>query len=421
MPILIFIFYLLLFSFLVTRIPFFTKSGLSKWQLVFLFIIKVAAGLAYAWFYKLPTYTINSDTYRFFSLSLQETDWLLKNPWAFFKDIFNHNYTNSGNIFIAENSYWNDLKSNVIIKLLAVCNVFTFKNYYANIIFFNFLFLFGLVAFYKLMSLLFTNNKWLLIAAIFLTPSFLFWCSGVHKDGLLFSAIGLVFWLFYQLLNKKFLLKNSLAIVLLLILIFSLRNYVCFALLISLFCWFLAHHFKHSILPFIAVYSLGIILFFTASFFNSQLNFPNYIVSKHQEFEQLSGGSLVITKKLEPTVSSFLNYLPSAVDMAFFRPHFSEIKNKSYLPAIAEVFFTLLLIVVCVIFRNKKIPISPPILACWFFGITILLIAGYTITFSGAIVRYKSLVTPFILAPLIGLLDTQKIIKTLRILINYKK
>ena len=76
--------------------------------------------------------------------------------YNFFKDIFNHRYSNSGNIFIAENSYWNDLKSNVIIKLLAICNVFTFKNYYANIVFFNFLFLFGLVAFYRLMSALFT-------------------------------------------------------------------------------------------------------------------------------------------------------------------------------------------------------------------------------------------------------------------------
>ncbi len=367
--------------------------------------MKVFAGLAYAYFYSLPAYKPNSDTFRFFNYSLHETDWLLKNPVAFFKDIFSYGYHDAGNIFIGENSYWNDLKSNIIIKLLAICNVFTRKSYHADIIFFNFLFFYGLIAFYRLMNEIFPNKKWLLLLAIFCMPSFLFWCSGIHKDGLLFSALGLVFWYFHQSLKQGFNFKRSIAIIFCLVLIFTLRNYVCLSLMLVLAGWCLSHRFNNSIKPFIVLYVSAIIVFFFTSLFSPPLNLPQYVSVKQAEFMQLSGGSSVNVQKLEPTLKGFLSYFPSAVDMALFRPHISEIKNKSYLPAIAEIIFFFLLTITCILFRKKDGKIPPAVWACCFFAITILLISGYTITFSGAIVRYRSLVMPFIMAPLIGLLN----------------
>ncbi|MBW7952575.1 MAG: hypothetical protein H3C56_08480, partial [Chitinophagaceae bacterium] len=176
-------------------------------MLVVLFIIKVLAGLAYAWFYLQPNYHTNSDSFRFYAYSLEETNILLTQPLHFLKDIFSYGYTTTGNVFVGDNSYWNDLKSNIIIKLLAVCNVFSIKNYFINIIFFNFFFFFGLIGFYRVMQSIFTDKKYMLIIPVFLIPSFLFWCSGIHKDGLIFSAIGLVFYYFHQLLQKKFFIQ----------------------------------------------------------------------------------------------------------------------------------------------------------------------------------------------------------------------
>ncbi|HVX49393.1 MAG TPA: hypothetical protein VHB48_04520, partial [Chitinophagaceae bacterium] len=192
MTVLIFILYLLAFCWLITRIKFFTNSALPKKILVGLFVCKIAAGAVYAWFYALPQYIEGSDTWRFFEASKTETDFLLTNPWGFIKDIFHYGYKNAGNLFYGQNSYWNDLKSNVVIKLLAICNVFTFKNYYCNIILFNFLFFFGPVAFYRVMNQVFAGKMLLMVIAIFLLPSFMFWCSGIHKDGLLFMALALM-------------------------------------------------------------------------------------------------------------------------------------------------------------------------------------------------------------------------------------
>src|SRR5207253_1683986 len=111
---------------------------------------------------------------------------------------FTNGYEQTGNLFLHSNSYWNDLKSNVIIKFLALCNVVTFKNYFADIVLFNFMFFFGPVALYRLVKQLFPINKQLLIVSVFLIPSFLFWCSGIHKDGIIFTCIALISFHFYR-------------------------------------------------------------------------------------------------------------------------------------------------------------------------------------------------------------------------------
>lgn len=407
---LIFGFYLLFFSFVITRISFFKKSGLSNAWLVLLFALKVLAGLAYAWFYLQPQYLQGSDTWHFFNESCRETDWLLKNPFGFTKDLFSYGYSQSGNLFLGQNSYWNDLKSNVIIKLLAVCNVFTFKSYYADIIFFNFFFFFGMMAFYRLMLILFSERKWWLLISLFCIPSFLFWCSGVHKDGLLFSAIGLVFYSWYCCLQYSFTFKRILIIFLCMLVIFALRNYVCFALIPTLVAWYFSQtkNFKYSITPFFIVYLVGVVLFFATAFISPKINLLQFIVSRQEEFINLNGGSEITTVRLLPTVSSFMKHLPTAIDMAWFRPHLSEFKSNSYLPAIAEILLLSLVTIAFVVLYPKTRKIHPAVWACWFLGISLLLVAGYTITFSGAIVRYRSLILPLLFCPLAGLFTFDK-------------
>ncbi|HPH23877.1 MAG TPA: hypothetical protein PLW32_08350 [Chitinophagaceae bacterium] len=404
----IFIAYFIFFSWLITTIPFIKNAGIQKKWLIALFALKVTGGLAYAFFYQLPAYHANSDTYRFFKYSLAETDILLQHPLKFIQDLFSSGYHNSGNIFIAEDSYWNDLKSNIIIKLLAICNVFTGKNYFTNIIFFNFLFFFGLIALYRTFEEFFKERKWLPIIIIFCIPSTLFWCSGIHKDGLLLSASGLLFWYFNTCINKGFNYKRILAILVLLIALFTLRNYVFFALVVAFFACWLATKFSKKRMAFMLVYVIGIVLFFVAPQIHEKLNFPNYIVTKQEEFKQLNGGSLVQTKNLEDTFNSFVQYLPQAIDMSFFQPHIYPLTNKSYLPAIAENIFILLLIVVAAISIKKTNKFNVLFATNIAFALTILLIIGYTITFSGAVVRYKSSILPFLLIPIVYHLSRKK-------------
>ena len=407
----IFIFYSTIFCYCITKISFFNNAGIKKNELVLLFSIKILVGLIYAWYYHQPSQFYKNDTYHYFNESISETKVLLNNPIAFIKTFFTHNYNSSGNLFNSNQSYWNNLKANTIIKLLAIINVFTFKNYIAAIPFFNFFSFFGLMAFYKLIQSYNTNNKWLLIISIFLLPSFLFWTSGVHKDGIIFSACASIIFFIHQLFQHKNSFKKISVIILLLLLVFALRNFVLFALLIAIFVWIIAYQSKKPFALFIFLYLIGCILFFSTIYLPQSYNFPNYLVTKHNEFLQLQGNSFFYTQPLQSTVKSFIAYLPTAIDACLFRPHFNEISNINYLMAFLENVCVLLFIIVAISFRKKNSIIPTVFLTCWFFALSLLLIEGYTVNFSGAIVRYKCIATPFIIAPLMSMIDSNKLKK----------
>ena len=375
------------------------------------FILKILAGIAFGLFYKQPQYFETADTWRFYVLSLNETDWLLHDPFKFFKDIFTYGYSHSGNVFSGTNSYWNDLKSNLVIKLLALCNVLTNKSYYTNVILFNFLFFFGLVALLRVALQEFRIKKWMLAGVIFLIPATLFWCSGIHKDGLILSATGLVIFWFYQLLkttNLKFWWFTG--IILCISLVFLLRSYVALALLPALFGWWMCLRFqKYSLRIFTSVYFVGIMLFFLAPLLSSSLNFPSFLATKQHEFLLLSGGSSLPVKPLDPDLVSFMRYLPTAIDIGFFRPHISEAKNPASLLALLELWMIGLLFILALFFPLKNQHRNPFTLFLLFFGMSLLLIAGYTVTFTGALVRYRSFALPFIVLAIITCINFQAI------------
>lgn len=406
MQIALFIFYLVVFCFVITIVPFFKYSGISKLGLIALFVIKVLAGVAYGLFYTIPKYYKGSDTWHFYETGIAETKWLLKSPVSFFQDLFHYNYKSAGNLFSGENTYWNDLKSNLLIKIMAICNVVSRNSYYVNVILFNFLFLVGLVAIFKVLIAFFPKKKPVIILGVFLSPSTLFWCSGIHKDGLILSAVGITIYCLWKLFEKKYAFKYWLLILLSFILIFSLRNYVFFSLLPPLFCWVLSE--KHQKLKgsiFLTCYLLGVISFFIIPFIAHSINPPLFLATKQQEFLQLVADSQVQTKALQPTISGFISFLPDAIDMAFFRPHVTEIRNLFYLPALAENLLLLVLIILSIINLNKQKTVPPIVFCLLAFSISVLLICGYTIPFTGAIVRYRSLVLPLLVTPLLCISD----------------
>ncbi|WP_207492456.1 hypothetical protein [Aridibaculum aurantiacum] len=326
----------------------------------------------------------------------------MADPIAFTKDLFVHGYTHTGGIFSGKDSYWNDLKSNISVKLMAVMNVITNDSYFTNIILFNFLYFFGLVALYRLMEKIYQVNKWVLLIPLFLLPSTLFWCSGIHKDGLILSAVGMLLYTFYNRLQLHFRLVDWLCMLFYLLLIFVLRNYVALALIPALLAgWLSTCYPGKKVVLFAAIYLLGLAIFFIAPHIHPAADFPAFIVSKQHEFSNLQGGSELAVQPLRPDIGSFISYLPTAIDIAFFRPHLTEFRNFSYIPAILEIVAVSLLILF-VLIRWKRINFSPFSLSLIFFAISLLLVAGYTITFSGAVVRYRSLALPFLLAPLLA-------------------
>jgi hypothetical protein len=339
---------------------------------------------------------------------------LFSNPKEYISNFFQSNYTTGyGELFSSKNSYWNDLTGNIIIKFLSVCDIFSFGNYYVNVIFFNFVIFFGVVGLYRVFDMIYTNSKWLLIATCFLLPSLLFFSSTIHKEGLIFAAIGIAVFNIYTALHKTgFTPRKIIYILLALAFIFFQRNYVFMAFLPAAFAWILSELKKFPrFLTFIITYIAGAAIFFNTGLLSPGLNLPESVSRKQWDFEHLPSASTAIElNTLEPTFKSFAANALQALNHSLLRPYFSDYKlSLALLPLSIELFFYELLLLLFISFRKKTLVKDSFILFGLFFSVSILLITGYTIPIIGAIVRYRSIYLPFVLTPIICSINWQKL------------
>jgi len=405
--------YLILFAWLVTKVKFFTGSGLSAAQLVIVFLLKVMAGILYGWigiYY--GNFARMVDTWQFHYFGLQENQLLYSNPTEYFTNLFHNPYSEGYSKFLlTDQSYWNDLKSNAIIKLLSVFDIFSFGNYYVNIIFYSFITMWGPIGLYRVMKDVFPGRKIQLGIAIFLLPSFLYWTSGIHKEGLIFTGISLVIYnVYFGIKEKRVSLKRILQTALGLLLILIFRNFILAIIVPALVVWIVASRFPGKELRVYTLFYISFsILFFTARYINPNLDFPKAVAIKQQQFMQLTGNSMVPVKEVEPTAIGFLKAMPQAFTLSIIRPYPGDVKHILSLAAAIEINFLLLLFVIFLFqrtgngLRNKNF-----IYFCLFFAFTELLSIGYTVNFLGAIVRYRSIVLPLLVIPMIALIDWKK-------------
>lgn len=414
MEYLLFAGYLFLFAWLVTMAGFFKKSGLNNPQLVILLLIKIIAGILYGWigiYYGQFAYMY--DTWGFHYAGLEETKLLYNQPAEYFNNFLYSGYENKfGGFLESENSWWNDLKSNMFIKFLSVLNLLSFGNYYINVIFYSFITFIGPVSLCRVMNDVFPGKKLQVLLAVFLIPSFVYWTSGIHKDGLVFLAISLIVYHFYfGLKEKKFPVRRFIVVTVAVLLLLMYRNFILIILIPAITALYLSNRYpKKILLSFSFVYFLFIILFFSLRYYSASLDFPQSVINKQIAFQKLQGNSSIKPIDLEPTALSFLKNSPKAISTSVVRPYPRDVKHLLSLAAASETIFLLLLFLCFIIWRTNGIQSKAFLWFCMFFSITFLLIIGYTVNFIGAIVRYRSIILPFLLVPAVCLTDWKRII-----------
>lgn len=402
MDYLLFVIYLLLFSWLVTRTVFFTKTGLSKSQLIIIFLLKLIAGIFYGWmgnFYGGMAQMV--DTWNYHQYGLMEYKLLLKDPVEYLTNLFYDPYHQDGlnGFFGSRDSYWNDLKTNVFIKILSVFDIFSFGYYYVNVIFYTFITFTGPIAFYRVMADVFPDKKRIILLATFLVPSFLYWTSGIHKEGLLFTGIALIcFHMYFGNKQGRMGWQRWLGILLGLFLLLLLRNFVLVIIIPAIVAWWLANRRpRYGLAVFAAVYAVACIAFFTLRYIDPRLDFPQAVVNKQQAFMQLVGNSSIPIRELEPDAWSFAKNTPQAITLSAVRPYPSDVRHLLSLAATVETDFLLLLFGLFLVFRRRNATGSKNVLYfCTFFAASLLLSIGFSVNNLGAIVRYRSIAIPLL-------------------------
>ena len=371
------------------------------------------AGIFYGWigiYY--GQYAYMFDTWGYHYSSVEEYKLLFQNPPEYFSNLFQSGYEDKyGRFFASENSWWNDLKSNMFIKFLSAVNVFSFGNYYVNVIFYSFITFTGPVAVYRVFSDVFPGKKVHVLLATFLIPSFAYWTSGIHKDGLVFMAISLIIYhVYFGLKENRFKLSRIFPLLISFIIILSFRNFLLVILAPALFAWILSYKMQKRIAPiYISTYLITGILFFSLRYISAGLDFPQAVVDKQKAFKTLQGNSGFDFPELKPTVGSFLINAPRALSSTTLRPHPGDVKHILSMAAASETAFLLLLFLLFLFWRTNGVKSPEFVWFCIFFSFSFLLLIGFTVNFLGAIVRYRSIILPFLLVPVISLIDWERI------------
>ena len=414
----LFVAYLLLCCWVLCKIKFIVNAGLSKKIIVILFITKVFAGVFAGWLYHTHP---DADTWLYHKDALKEYYLLFTHPKEYFTNLFVSNYKDTyGGFFRSSNSYWNDLKDNFIIKLISIFDIFSFGNYYINVIIYNFLIFFGNIALFKVFSAAYKSRSLLLVVLCFLLPSFLFFSSTIHKDGLIMAAIGIILYIINALLSgDKWSAKKIIALFFAVLLTFMLRNFVIIALLPAITAWIISKKTKfHPLYIYSGIYFCCIILFFLVPKIIPVIDLPQAVVNKQESFFELERArSFIETDTLHPTLNSFVTIAPQSLNHSFLRPYITDGKKMTFLyPLAFELIIYEIILLIFIFFRKKnKNNDSSFILFGLFFTVSLLLITGYITPVLGALVRYRSIYLPFLIAPLLMNINYKKISTVLSI------
>jgi hypothetical protein len=382
------------------------KPADERW-LIAAFVAKLAAGFAYGYVY--AHYFPVSDSWVYFKESLAEYQNLLTRPSAFFSTGITFN--NLTDFFsTADDAPWSNTGENLLIKLLAVFNVLSGGNYYINVIFFNALSFWGLYLIYFVAKRHIQKNGLLIFCIVFFLPSCLFWNSGIDKDGLIVFFTGTLIYTVHYCITVKQTAMQLVMCVLSFVFIFLLRNINALILLPAIAAWWISVKVvpARPYLAYLIIYSACIVFFFLSLSFPSKFNLPLKLAEKQHQFLTLEANTVLPLTPLKPTIKSYAEVLPQAVNHVFLRPYITEIKSPFHLMAFGEMILIITIILLAVLWGGKHMLrqlLQPFCLFLIMVSLGGLLITGYTVPFTGAIVRYKALYIVLLLLPFTGLLN----------------
>ena len=370
-----------------------------------LFLAKIAAGVFTGWIFA-RYYPQGNDYWDLNDFGIKEYQVLVNDPKTFFTDIFNsyfYNYNKQG-FFSAASSFYIHLKDNILIKFLAVFNIFSGGNYYINSIFFNFFGFFGPVALYKVFIHIYADKKWAVMAGCFLLPSALILSSGINKDNIIFTLLCIFFYALFFSLNYGFTKKRIFISIVCFAGILLIRHYVAIIMIPGLIAWTLCSKYSFSKLKtFSITYLITAAILFLLPFINPALNTSKIITQKQQEFFALGiANSQIKTDTLTASAPGILQNAPQAFNHGFVRPYLWEAKSVfTILQALEIMGYLLLFMLYLFFYPKKKKDINSMLPFLIITSCLLLLLIGYIVPNTNTLVRYRSIYLPFLITPLL--------------------
>ena len=415
----LFIIWFITGCFFIPRIKFIKEAGLGQKTILFLFVLKIAAGCTLGLVnHFLLQHSTDYDSYN--DLGIVEYHMLFSDPSRFFTDIFTSNYAGYGDYFGSSGSYWNDLRGNILLKVLGIMNIFSRGNYYINSLYFNFICFFGHVALYRVFITVYPKQKLPVIAGCFLIPSLLYFSSGIHKDLIIFTAVCIFCYCLFFLLARGISGKKIFFLIASFLTILLIRNFIAVILLPCALAWFISSRYTIRRVKVFGTAAVVLALLAGALHYSTPQYDPlKVIVAKQQAFFGLGKAATDYhNDTLTPGIKSFVLAAPVAIRHAYLSPYPGEFHTRFIHFFSAEMILCWGLFILMLVFPVHHSATSRDFIIFGLaFSFVVLLFTGYITPAAGALIRYRSLYLPFIMTPILACINWRKIFKEWKVII----
>ncbi len=408
--------YCVFFSFLLYRLPYFSNIGLGKWFLVLVFLFKVGAGYLYGAFHN--AYHNGGDPYLYVFYGKVIFDTFSSEPLVFLELVLGPNARPDPEriCHISDGiPSWNDVRTYSMFRINALLHFFSGGYYYVHSVFFNFFCMIGLVGIYRVAKYYFPCLTYSSAIIVFCIPSVLFWGSGIHKGAICFLSMGLMLYQFHSAFiiteksGKKW-MKRFLLFALGFGILILVRPHLLLALFPAILVGWICSTWKGNTLSkFSGIYTAGIIGILLAPKLWAKadviriLSETNWVLTQY-----FKGTSDVYLPTFKANFWSMMEVVPYALFNTLVRPLFN-FSDWTWQQIAAAELFLMWVVVFASIWsglstnwlqqQSSQSAYSKQLsfrYFCLFFPISFLLMVGLTSDNMGALVRYRSLVWPFL-------------------------
>jgi hypothetical protein len=378
---------------------------------------KVLAGVVFYMIFSLyKPYSHGSDSDLYFKDGVTLANVAKDNPSAYFQ-LLTGCYSDDSNFekFTSKFEYWNrpfpsvvPNDNRIVIRLNSLISFVSFNFYTVHLLFIAFLSFIGLLLIYNTIASLLSNVKRMLVFAVFIIPSTVFWSAGDLKEPILILLFGLFLHALIKSTSKSGLKFIPLLIITLFFMIFT-KPYILFLLIPTAISFLIVERFKvkRGVFIYFAVFALfgGLIALISIKY--PELSIANLLAGKQLNFISMlsvsSSGSNFDIPILDGTYNSILFNAPLAFINSLSRPLIWEPESwPQFLAALENIVVIAIAILLLIRFRFSKVEHANIALFSFVFCVQLFILAGLITPNMGALVRYKSIGLPFLFIALLS-------------------
>ncbi|GAB1445791.1 hypothetical protein MASR2M41_15160 [Flammeovirgaceae bacterium] len=383
--------------------------------------VRIIGALAVGFIYQF--YYHGGDTYNFHTHGSRHVwEAFMDNPVTGIKLLFSSGQYD-GDVFryASQIPFYRDPSSYTIIKISSIFDLITFSSYSATAVLFAVVSFVGLWFLFKVFYVRYPELHKELAIACFFIPSVFFWGSGLLKDTITLSALGLIIYSTYYL----FVLRTNKIITFICLgvsiyILYVVKIYILLILIPTLIIWIFLLRLSHMRRLATKIILAPIVILLAISLAGLSLvkaseDNPKYALDKLAKTAKVTAydirfwsgkdaGSGYALGELDGTFASVLKLGPSAINVTLFRPYLWETKNPLMLISSIESFFLLVLVLVTLIkgrLRVFRTFTDPTILFCLLFSLVFAFAVGVSTFNFGTLSRYKIPMLPIFLIALI--------------------